>query len=322
MSDQNKTLVIVTPILDDWDCLKLLAGRIDTAMSNTGYSITLLVVNDGSLMPCTLDKSISSTFNSITSIEIIDLIRNMGHQRAIVTGLAWAHHEKKADYIVVMDGDGEDRPEDIPKLLETAIRNKDRIVFAQRAKRSEGIAFRIFYRIYKLLFRILTGASISYGNFCIIPSSLVKRVLHVSEIWNHFASGIINSRLPFVTMPAERGMRYCGRSRLKFTSLVLLGLSAIAVSLDRAAVRLIMASIGLICFSLLAILTIVAIRFYTDLAIPGWATYAVLSFSIIIVQGFTISAFLTFLVLSYRTQRHFIPYTDYSLFVLNHSVVA
>lgn len=74
MSDQNKTLVIVTPILDDWDCLKLLAGRIDTAMSNTGYSITLLVVNDGSLMPCTLDKSISSTFNSITSIEIIDLL--------------------------------------------------------------------------------------------------------------------------------------------------------------------------------------------------------------------------------------------------------
>lgn len=317
MPEEKKQLTIIMPVFDDWECLAKQIARVDDVMKGGDYDIRILAVNDCSSLACPFTREQFAAMGAVRHVDILNLVRNVGHQRAITLGLAFAQHHLTCDYVVVMDGDGEDRAEDLPALLEEARRYSDRIVFAQRAKRSEGMTFRIFYRVYRLLFRLLTGTPISYGNFCVIPFSLVKRIVYVSELWNHFASGIIRSGVPVVTIPTRRGTRFSGRPKMNFTSLVILGLSAISVSLDRAAVRLILASAVMIVTAGIAIAGVVAVRLLTDLAIPGWATYVALSLFVILVQGFTISVFLIFLVLNYRTQKHFVPYYDYSQFVLD-----
>jgi hypothetical protein len=169
--------------------------------------------------------------------------------------------------------------------------------------------------MYKIIFRILTGTAISFGNFCLIPSELLKKLVFVSEIWNHFAAGVIRSKLPIITIPTARNGRIEGGSTMNWSSLVLHGLSAIAVHMETVSVRLLLATLTLILLSILGMGVVWGIRLFTDLAIPGWATNFSIGLIIILMQAFLISLFLVFLILTARTQRLFSPQADYGQYV-------
>src|SRR5690349_4506715 len=133
---------ILTPCYNDWAALDALIVRINSIMdASLLKSISFLVVNDGSTIPP--PPSLAGS-----SIEVLNLNRNVGHQRAIAIGLCYIYFEKPCDCVIVMDADGEDKPDDLPTLIEAQAANKDTIVFAERAKRSEGLIFRFFYGIY------------------------------------------------------------------------------------------------------------------------------------------------------------------------------
>jgi len=161
----------------------------------------------------------------------------------------------------------------------------------------------------------MTAQKINFGNFCVIPFERVNNLVYVSDIWNHFSGGVIRSRIPYSSIPLDRGTRYFGSSKMNFFSLVIHGLSAIAVYTDILAVRILVSTFFLIAFSITGIFIVSAIRFFTPLAIPGWASFVVLSFLILIFQAFLISLLLLFNVLNYRTQRHFIPALEYKNFI-------
>src|SRR6185312_16511352 len=150
------------------------------------------------------------------NIKMLHLQRNIGHQKAIAVGMAFIHDHLECDKVLVMDGDGEDSPEDAARLL--AHSETGRIIFAQRASRQEGQRFRFFYSVYKMMFRILTGRKISFGNFLVIPTSLLNKVVYYSEIWNHIAGGIIKTGLPYTAIPVNRARRYTGNSKMNFHS--------------------------------------------------------------------------------------------------------
>ena len=183
-------------------------------------------------------------------------------------------------------------------------------------QRREGVVFRLAYRLYKRLFALLTGHTISFGNFCAIPGQLLEKVVHVPEIWNHFAAGIIKSRIPFQLLPTDRGARLSGRSGMNFAALVVHGLSAISVFIESVSVRLIALSILLILASGCGIAVVLGIRLFTDYGIPGWATNATLGLVIVSMQALLLSTLLTFVVLSHRSQRSFIPVFDCAKYVL------
>jgi len=171
------------------------------------------------------------------------------------------------------------------------------------------------YGVYKALYGLLTGTSISFGNFCLIPRNLLDNVVHHSEIWNHFSAGINRSRLPLSVVPTERGNRYTGDSKMNLVSLILHGLSAISVGTDVVAIRLLILTLWLIAAGIIGLVAVVSIKFLTDLAIPGWATYVAIGLSTIIIQAFLMALILVFLVLQYRTQGSFIPALNYELFI-------
>jgi len=222
--------------------------------------------------------------------------------------------------VIVMDADGEDKPSDIPALIAQSVHAPGRIVFAYRRKRSESLSFKFFYFFYKMVFYLLTGKPIKFGNFCIIPHNVLNNVAHISEIWNHFSGGIIRSRIPYTTVPLDRGKRLAGQSRMNFVALLIHGLSAISVHIDTVAVRLLIASVFFIAFSLLGILVIIIIKLTGAYVMPGWPSAVFTSLLNIFLQAFIISLFLVFLVLNHRTQLQFIPAKDYKDFIEEKSI--
>ncbi len=318
MNETEKRLLIVTPVFNDWESLEVLIRKIDEVASSSSLfdtvDISMVAINDGSTVGWDL-KDLSGVLNKFSAIEVLNLSRNLGHQKAIAVALAFAAKERQQDIVIVMDSDGEDRPEDIVRLMEAHEKSADKFIFAKRKKRSEGIIFSAFYRAYKLIYRILTGTSISFGNFCLIPRNLLNILVHVSEIWNHFSAGAIRSKLPITTIESVRGKRLRGSSSMNLTTLIIHGLSAVSVQIDFVAVRLLISFICLMIFSVLSILAVIAVKFLTPFATPGWATTVVFGFTLIVIQAFFISLFLVFIILTYRTQKLFIPYYDYSNYV-------
>lgn len=296
--------IILCPLYNDQDCFNVFSAAVKKETDTIPeHSFSFLVVNDGT-------ESIK--LSSALPLTIVHLHRNIGHQKAISIGLAYARQHMNFDHILIMDVDGEDRPEDI-SLLVNAITDKE-IVVAKRVNRQEGHPFRIFYFFYKFLFRLLTGKRISFGNFMLLSKSAVNKLVHYSEIWNHLAGGVVKSNIPYIIVNTNRGKRYLGDSKMNFHSLLLHGLGAIGVFIEVTAMRLLLFSIIMIMVSLIAIAIIFFIKFFTDEAIPGWATNAVTSMLIVLLQSFLLSLFTIFLFLSSLSQKKFIPahhYEDY-----------
>lgn len=299
-------VIILCPVYNDEASFNIFAARVEAEVKQPGTrSFSFLVVNDGSFTTPSLTTTLPLT--------LIHLHRNIGHQKAIAIGLSHAHHQMHFDKIIVMDADGEDRPEDIALLLQESDQT-GKVIFAHRASRQNGKRFKSFYIIYKFLFGLLTGQKISFGNFMILPKADVRRLVYINEIWNHLAGAIIKSKIPYRTIATNRGARYTGDSKMNFTSLLLHGLGAIGVFIDIIATRLLIFSVLMIVISVAAILIIVAIRLFTDAAIPGWTTTAFSSMLIVLLQSCLLSLFTIFLYLTSQSQRQFIPanhYQDY-----------
>jgi polyisoprenyl-phosphate glycosyltransferase len=310
---QPKSVKILIPLYNDWESLYLLIRKIESCVSpDTFRQFSFLVVND-----CSYLEIDTQRIDSHVSVEVLHLSRNMGHQKAIAIGLAYLHEHDNCQKVIVMDSDGEDRPEDLENILTASVEKPNKIIFAQRLKRQEGFAFRFFYKIYKLIFQIFTGKSIAFGNFCIIPSNVLHKVVYVSEIWNHFSGGIIRSKLPYDTIPLNRGKRLAGESKMNFSSLILHGLGAVSVHLDTVAVRLLLFFIGLIVIATVGILMVLGVKFFSPFNIPNVASIIVVSLMIVLAQAFMVCLFLVFMVLTYRTHIHFVPALQYKDFILN-----
>jgi glycosyltransferase involved in cell wall biosynthesis len=288
---------------------------LDGVLREVGETAAVLVVDDGSQLPSDRIEP-STTFRALTEIRVIELRRNLGHQRAIAVGLAYVEATTTHDAVVVMDGDGEDAPRDVPRLLSRyAELGGTRIIFAERTKRSESLVFRAFYGLFRTAFRILTGKAVRFGNFSVVPRSALHRLVAVSELWNHYAAAVVKSRLPYDSVPTSRGVRLRGRSRMNFVDLVIHGLSAISVESEVVGVRLLVVSVALIAASTIALGITLAIRLATSLAIPGWATTMVGSLLILMSQAVMLTLVFSFVTLGGRQGYPFLPCRDYHHYV-------
>lgn len=310
-TEKRQMIKILIPLYNDWDALLLLLSEIKKRVSADLFAkLSFVIVDDCSSI--TVDSTIFDGYN----LSIIRLWRNVGHQKAIALGISYLTQESDFERVIVMDSDGEDKPADIEALYEASLKEPHKIVFAKRAKRSEGFIFRTGYTIYKSLFGLFTGKIIEFGNFSILPFHQAQKLSYVSEIWNHFPGGIIRSKLPYTSIPLERGTRLAGESKMNFVSLILHGLSAVSVHLDTVAVRILIGSLWMTLIAGLGAVLVVIVKFLSpENASPGWATTLVTASIIIIMQALLSSLFLIFTVLNYRTQKHFIPAKEYADFI-------
>ncbi|MES1173839.1 MAG: glycosyltransferase [Myxococcales bacterium] len=308
---------IVIPAFNDWESVQRLVVDLGQTGVERGVRFELVIVDDSSTVPAPIAWPSGSG-----SLRIVRLACNVGHQRAIAIGLVVSREQAEScAAVVVMDGDGEDRPVDISKLLDSSAASPTSIICARRARRTERPLFRAFYALYKFLFGKLTGTHIDFGNFCLIPTAALRAVVSQAGIWNHLAATLVRSRLPLVKIDTTRGVRYAGQSKMNFVSLVLHGLSAVAVYADVAMVRIALLATVLAGLAFAGILATIAVRLFTPWAIPGWASGVAGTLSVLLFQAVITPAIGLFVVLSQRTTRTVVPLHDAANFVESVRVV-
>ena len=188
---------------------------------------------------------------------------------------------------------------------------------AKRGLRKEGRSFATYYFAYKLIFRLLTGETINFGNFSLLPRHAVISLTRNPAIWNNLAAAISRSRIPYVRLRLDRGERLLGRSHMNFFSLALHGVSAISVYGEVVLVRVIVASCILATVALILAAIVLWVRLGTDLAIPGWASYIAASLVVIFLQAVLLGAMSILQLLNSRSLRPFIPALDAKVFIVN-----
>lgn len=314
-SVSDRPVVIMIPQFNDWAPLRFLLTALDSALSEHGRSAHVLIVDDGSTeLPS--DDFPGPGFATLRGVTILELRRNLGHQRAIAVGLSFVQEHIPCRAVVVMDSDGEDAPGDVPRLLSKFDElGESRIVFAERTRRSESWVFVFFYAIYRVSHRILTGYAVRVGNFSVIPSARMASLVAVSEIWNHYPAAVFRSVQPYCMIPTERAKRLSGKSKMNFVRLVIHGLSALSVYGDIIGVRLLLSTLVLIMLTLCCLAATVVVRFTTTLAIPGWATSAFGSLLLLLFQSVILCFAFSFMILNGRQGATFLPCRDYAYYV-------
>ncbi len=308
---KRKEIAIVTPVFNDWESFKILIKDLSSLSSELDMNLNVIAVDDCSTIR---DYPFDVVLGSNMNIKVLRLSFNIGHQRAISVGLCEAFLKYKLDGVIVMDSDGEDRVENIISLINSSDRSS--IVVAQRSNRSEGIKFSFFYKIYKLVFKILSGQTMNFGNFCYIPYERLESLVYTPDIWNHLAASILKSKIPIRKVAISRGKRYFGKSKMNFNGLVLHGLGAMSVFIELIFTRILFFLIFFISFLVLIAIYVIIIKLFTDLAIPGWTTTVTGVTTLAMLQSIIIIMVSAFMVLNSRSTKLFIPAKDSKDFIV------
>ena len=218
--------IILIPIYNDRECLKLLLENINSEIKDLNHEISLVVINDASSQQI-IDNY--PNIENISYLEIINMKANRGHARCIASGLKYIYEKKDFDYIIPMDGDGEDRPEEIKNFIELSEKSNDVSIIGERVKRSEGLIFRVCYQFHKFLTYAFTGQSIKFGNFTCLSKSTIKKMLEEKATWNSFSGSLKKIEDNLIPIPSTRGLRYYGPSQMSFNNLIKHSLSIISV---------------------------------------------------------------------------------------------
>ena len=224
-----KKIEILMPVYNDWQSVFKLLENIDQGLedwdSNVAH-ISVIIINDASTEKRPVNNSI---FNNLKSVQVINMRQNKGHARCIAVGLKHISKNHDFDLVVPMDADGEDRPEELGILLCKAYEVPDKVITANRVKRSEGFIFKLCYLAHKYLTLVFTGQTIKYGNYTCLPKSAVNAMVSEPATWSSFSGSLAKVAKDKKSIPSERGVRYFGPSKMSFINLLKHSLSIIAV---------------------------------------------------------------------------------------------
>jgi glycosyltransferase involved in cell wall biosynthesis len=219
-------IILLIPIYNDRESLTKLIENINSEIEGANSEISIVVINDASSQQ--IIDQYKNTEN-INSIEIINMKENKGHARCIASGLKYIFEKKEFDYVIPMDGDGEDRPEEIKNFIQLAEQSNDKSIIGERTKRSESMFFKFCYLAHKFITLTFTGQSIKFGNFTCLSKSTVEKMLKESATWNSFSGSLKKTEKNLLSIPSIRGVRYFGPSKMSFFNLLKHSLSIISV---------------------------------------------------------------------------------------------
>jgi|SRR5688572_22367436 len=307
--------VILIPVFNDWVSLGVLLRDLDRELARGARRASVLVVDDSSIVPVPANL-VDEPLEAISRVDVLRVTRNLGHQRAIAIGLSYIAARRNHNAVVVMDGDGEDLPSDVPRLLEEMERlHNSAVIFAKRIRRSNGPVFALFYWLYRMVHRVLTGIPVRIGNFSAAPVEAVRQLVVSSDLWNHYAAAVIHGRIPTAMIPTDRGPRISGSSSMDFVSLVGHGLSGMSVFADRIGVRLLIATVSLVFTLLATLFGTLLLRVFSYVSVPGWASISFGVLAILLVQGAMLALVFIFMIEMSRAGSSFVPARDYEVFV-------
>ena len=225
---------ILIPIYNDWQSVFKLLENINSEISGLEHEFSAIIVNDASTES---RPEINLNLDNLNSIKIINMKENQGHARCNAAGLKHIFENEEFDYVIPMDGDGEDRPEEIKQLIDNLNYHPDKPIVGERIKRSESIFFKFCYFAHKIITSTFTGQSIKYGNYTCLPKSIVEKMINEKATWSSFSGALAKITKDRAIIPSERGTRYFGPSKMSFKNLIIHSLSIISVFRTNVLIR-------------------------------------------------------------------------------------
>jgi len=229
-----KKFIILIPLFNDWKSASKLLNEIDLQIISWDVEVSVIIVNDAS----TEERSgLESNYKKIKSVKILNMKKNKVHQRCIAAGLKYICENEDFDRVIIMDADGEDRPEELNDFFNKAKENPNMTITGNRFKRSEGIVFKILYEVHKVLTLIFAGKLIKFGNFTCLPKDHVEKLVQKAYLWNSYSSSVVRAINDRISTPSTRGVRYVLPSKMNFSALVFHSLSIISVFKEAVIIR-------------------------------------------------------------------------------------
>ena len=291
-------LKILIAVYNDWSSLDILLGEIYKKLNQTVWkNYEVYIVNDASTIE--IPEKIKR------KTKIINLFNNIGSQGAISIGVKYI--QKKTDdmtHLLIMDSDGEDKPEDIVRLLDECKINENKIVFARRKKRRESILFRALHFTYKKIFKILIGNDLDFGNFSCMTKANLNKIVNINNLQTHYSASILRSKIPFNKIDCEKGFRIEGSSKLNFWKHFSHALMSLSVFVDLIAIKFFFISLVGIVLSIISAITIFTMKLYFPKILLGIASNILLSLAIITIVLFLISLFSLIIFLNNKNQNY------------------
>ncbi len=217
---------ILIHVFNDWESLNKLLEEINLIINGLGHNFSVLIINDAS----TESRSENLlSLDNFQSVKVINMRENRGHARCNAAGLKYILENDDFDYVIPMDGDGEDRPEEIKQFIDNLNYHPSKVIVGERVKRSEGIFFRFCYFVHKIITFVFTGQSIKFGNYTFLPKLVVQKMIDEKATWSSFSGSLAKIEKDRATVPSIRGSRYFGPTKMNFKSLLIHSLSIIGV---------------------------------------------------------------------------------------------
>ena len=219
-------IIILVPIYNDWQSASKLIEEINSIVSGLDIQFSVIIVNDASSEPQAMHVP---NIENLQSVKIINMKENRGHARCNASGLKYIFEKEEFDYVIPMDGDGEDRPEEIKNFVDYIRYTPNKPIVGERVKRSEGLFFKFCYGVHKILTFAFTGQSIKFGNYTCLPKLSVEKMINDKATWSSFSGALAKVEKEKSIVPSIRGSRYFGPSKMSFKNLIIHSLSIISV---------------------------------------------------------------------------------------------
>ncbi len=219
-------IIILIPVFNDFRSTSKLIEEIDSNISDVNASFSIIIINDASTEEKNLENK---NLYKIKSIKLINMRNNRGHARCIAAGLKHISENEDFDYVIPMDGDGEDRPEEIKNFVEKIKDNPNKSIVGERVKRSEGLIFKTCYFLHKIITYTFTGKFIKFGNFTCLTKETVNKLIEEKATWSSFSGSLAKIENNLINTPSTRGSRYFGPSKMSYLNLIKHSLAIIAV---------------------------------------------------------------------------------------------
>ena len=229
-----KKYIVLIPVYNDWQSVFKLLKEIDFQVSKWNADVSIVIMNDGSTEARPTNEFI---LENLKSIRIINMKKNQGHARSIATGLKFLFEREKFDHVIVMDGDGEDRPEELNLLFKKSSENPNKVITANRIKRSEGLLFKFLYECHKMITFTFTGRLIKFGNYSCLPRDAVSVLLKDASFWSSYSGSVTKLIKDRDHVPSIRGKRFVGPSQMNFIKLLIHSIAIMAVFKNSTIIR-------------------------------------------------------------------------------------
>ena len=229
-----KKYIILIPVYNDWQSVFKLLKEINFQVAKWNADVSILIMNDASTEACPTNEL---SLENLKLIRIMNMKKNQGHARCIATGLKFLFEREKFDYVIVMDGDGEDRPEELNLLFNKSSENPNKVITANRIKRSEGLLFKFLYECHKMITFAFTGRLIKFGNYSCLPRDAVSVLLKDASFWSSYSGSVTKNIKDRDHVPSIRGKRFVGPSQMNFIKLLVHSIAIMAVFKNSTIIR-------------------------------------------------------------------------------------